>query len=315
MGLSADDIVDFLEGSFGAYQQGVESGGWSWNRNDLLTALADLESHGLVYKTKDDTYELAELGWLAGQGGVEVETIVRVVDTVGTLPPDTINDPTLLAVTQLTIELDNVFFPVTRSGHRKEYETWSSELQRQGVPDRVLSQLQRKVRQEEQVAMRVKRAAACLLWMSDIDLSETENILTKHGGRFDGTAGQTRTVASRTQDLLPTVARVCEVLHKDLTLSERISRLLARLEVGVPSAMVDVAMVLGSRLNRGDYRELLKGGLSNIDAIDGCADEKLEVHFGNDRLKVSDVRKAIVEYNSKDRTLAPKVPLIPDYEG
>lgn len=314
VGLSADDIVDFLEGSFGAYQQGVEAGGWRWNRNDLVAALVDLESHNLVHRTEDDLYELTELGWLAGQGGVEVETIIRVVDTVGALTPDAISDPTLLTVTQLTTELDNVFFPVNRKGHRKEYETWSSELRRQRVPDRVLSQLQRKVQQEEQAAMRAKRAAACLLWMSDIDLAETENILTKHGGRFDGTAGPTRSVASRTQDLLPTVARVCEILHKDLPLSERISRLLARLEVGAPSAMTDVTMVLGSRLNRGDYRELLKAGFSSIDAIDGCDDDKLEMLLGNDRRKVSEVRKAIVEYTSKDRTATPAVPLIPDYE-
>ena len=304
-----------MEGSFGAYQEGAESGGWEWNRDDLVAALTDLESHDLIRRTDDDSYQLTELGWLAGQGGVEVESIIRIVDIASSLTPDAISDPTLLAATQLTVELDNVFFPINRRGHRTERQTWMSELRRQGVQDVILRQLQRNIQEEEQVAVRAKRAVACLLWISDMKLADTESVLTKHGGRSDGTAGPTHSVTSRTQDLIPTVARVCEILHDDLSLSDRISRLLARLEVGAPNAMTDVAMVLGSRLSRGDYRDLLKAGLTSIETISDCGDEELSPHVGNDKRKIAEVRQAILDFESQERMSIPAVPLIPDYEG
>ena len=52
-------------------------------------------------------------------------------------------DPSLIAVTQLTVELDGVLFPINKASTQKEPVTWYSELQRQGIPNTVLMSLPR----------------------------------------------------------------------------------------------------------------------------------------------------------------------------
>src|SRR5690349_2378062 len=87
------------------------------------------------------------------------------------------------------------------------------------------------------------------------------HVRRQYGKTFDGVAGPLRSVASRTCDLLLAVTRVAELLHPGLDLSERCSRLLTRLEVGVPAAAVPLAAQAGTRLTRGDYLSLLRAGL------------------------------------------------------
>src|SRR5207249_8385282 len=91
-GLTSEDIIDFLEGSFGAYQQAQAAQNWKWDRGVLRAALQDLEQHKLVERGGDGGYELTKLGRLAGQGGVEVESITRLVEVLGPLDTGSIND-------------------------------------------------------------------------------------------------------------------------------------------------------------------------------------------------------------------------------
>jgi hypothetical protein len=117
--------------------------------------------------------------------------------------------------------------------------------------------------------MRAKKAAACLLWISDRSMTAIETALTQHGGAPDGAAGPVRAVASRTCDLLPAVARVATFLHPGLDLKDRVPRLLVRLELGIQPGTVEIAGHAGGRLTRGDYQELLKARLTTPEAING----------------------------------------------
>lgn len=47
-GATGEEIVGFLEASFGAFQAARAQAGWRWSPQDLLAALADLESHQLI---------------------------------------------------------------------------------------------------------------------------------------------------------------------------------------------------------------------------------------------------------------------------
>ncbi len=225
-GLTAEEIVNFLEESFGAFQQKQSRPQWAWDRARLTEALNSLRSNGLVEADGEGVYHLTALGRLAGEAGVEVESIIRLVGAFSTVMPESINDPTLIAATQLTVELDDMLFPINKRSTLKEPQTWAAEIQRQGVPHGILRAMQRFVREDNQATLRAKKAVACLLWITDRPLAEIEEILTQFGGKFDGAAGPVRGVRARTCDLLPTVARVAEVLHPGLNLSERVSRLL-----------------------------------------------------------------------------------------
>lgn len=313
--LSADDILDFLEGSFGAFQQMQMNQSWRWDRERLLNALHNLEAHRLIERDQAGGYHLTELGRLAGEGGVEVETITRLVEVLTPADPGSINDPTLLAATQLTVELDQVYFPINKKSTQKEPYQWANELERQNVAGSVLAGLRRSIVDQYQPTLRAKKAVACLLWITELPLAQIESMLTQFGGALDGASGPIRAVTARTCDLLPTVARVAELIHPSLSLEERWTRLLTRLEVGIPGDVVDLASFSGTRLSRGDYQQLLKAGLNTIEVIKISSDESLLTCLRNRQDKLVEVRRAVEAYEARAREQGEKTPVLPLYRS
>lgn len=313
-GLTADEIVAFMEESFGAFQRRQRQPEWSWDKTGLLEALHSLKTHQLVEASPQGRYRPTELGRFAGEAGVEVESVVRLVDAFRRVGPEQINDPALITATQLTAELDNVYFPVNKRGAAKEAQTWTSEIRFQGVPQGLIHALGLRVTETAQTARRAKKAAACLLWISDLPMTEIENRLTKHGGRFDGAAGPVLAARARTCDLLPTVCRVAEIVHPGLDLGGRAERLLTRLEVGVPPAAIDLATHAGSRLSRGDYRSLLEAGVCSIEALEKYPDEELLKLLSGSRSKLAAVRAAVKAYRNQEDERGAS-PILPPYES
>ena len=261
---------------------------------------------------------MTQLGYLAGEGGVDVESITRLVDALASADPNSINDPTLIAATQLTVELDQTLFPLNKKSTQKEPQTWAHELQLQGVAPSVMQALHRATMERHSGTLRAKKAVACLLWITDRPIAEIEQTLTQFGGAPDGAAGPIRAVSTRSCDLLPAVTRVAEILHPGLDLAERRARLLTRLEVGVPASAVDVASQVGSRLTRGDYHRLLRAGLCSIDAIEVASDEDILTCLDDGRRgleKLDELRRAVRAHREQERERAPGTPILPPYEG
>ncbi len=231
--ISADKIIDFLEASFGAFQLKQTSTEWKWDRSQLMNALQSLEQHGLACRDEGSDYQLAPLGQLAGEGGVEVESIIRLVDCLSPLNPAEINDPTLITAVQITVEMDDQLFPLNYRSKNKEPTFWLSELRHQQVPQATLVALQRSVVDEHTKTLRAKKAVACLLYIAGRDMAEIEALLTQFHYQKDA-AGAVRSVAGRTCDLLTTVCSVAQIIHPELDLEERRIRLLHRLNIGVP---------------------------------------------------------------------------------
>ncbi len=312
-GVSVEDVVDFLEGSFGAYRHTQTTGSPPWSHADLTRALTELQTHDLVASTDEGRFHLTSLGRFAGESGVEVESIVRLVAAFRGLQPEAITDPTLIAATQLTVELDDVFFPINRRSTQKEPQAWVAELRRQGVSPHVLRALGLRTRDRHEGTLRAKKATACLLWITDRPMVEIEHTLTQFGGAFGGAAGPIRAAKSRTCDLLPTVVHVAQTLHPECELDERCSRLLIRLETGIPGSAVEIASLAGSRLNRGDYHQLVKAGMCSPEAVLRATDDDLLVHLGGDAEKLVVLRNA-AEASREATESEPLVPILPPYE-
>ncbi|MBL8685720.1 MAG: DEAD/DEAH box helicase, partial [Myxococcales bacterium] len=113
-GIPAADVVDFLEGSFGAFQKRQAAENWTWDRDQFAAALADLERHRLVEPGVDGHYHLTELGRFAGSAGVQVESVIRLVEALTPLSAADLNAPALIVAAQLTVELDELTFPLNR---------------------------------------------------------------------------------------------------------------------------------------------------------------------------------------------------------
>lgn len=311
--LTAEEIVEFFEASFGAFQKGLLSNNWIWDRKQLNAALADLQTHEMVEKDASERYHLTALGRLAGESSVEVESVLRLVRALSGAAAEQITDPTLIAATQLTVELDQVLFPINKKSTNKEPQTWMSELSRQGIPAGVMRALQRNAQDQVQITLRTKKAVACLLWITGKPLSEIETTLTQFGGAFNGAAGPLRGLKSRTCDLLPVAVRVAEILYPGLDLTERQNKLLARLELGVPGKAVELARFAATQLSRADYQELLRAGLCTVNDADSATDSELLSCLGGDANKLAVIRNAVTAHREAEM-MTPSSPILSDYE-
>jgi helicase len=271
--MTAADLVAFLEGSFGAFQQRQRGGAWRWTEQALAVHVAELARHGLILADAQQRYELTPLGRLAGESGIAVGSILRIVDVLRRLPAATLDDHTLVALTQLTEELDDVYFPINRKSKRKEPAAWFGALQQHRVNPAVIHALQYNATLGHQPTLRAKKTTGCLLWMAGQGRQEIERILMQFD-RNQAAAGPLNGVVNRMLDILPTVIRVAEVLH-DADLSERESQLMLRLQFGLPAALVPIATALGSDLNRGQYLGLHGAGLTTAAAIKHAEPEQL----------------------------------------
>ena len=58
-------------------------------------------------------------------------SIIRLIDALRPVPGGQINTATLITATQLTVELDQVLFPINKRSSVQEANNWSTELRRQ----------------------------------------------------------------------------------------------------------------------------------------------------------------------------------------
>ncbi|WP_171521449.1 DEAD/DEAH box helicase [Ensifer canadensis] len=312
-GVSSDDIVSFLESSFGAFLAGRSLSGWRWSHDDLMRALTNLEGHRLIEKNSDGLYALAPLGRLAGESATEVGSIVRLVASLSSLSSSEITDPVLLTMVQNTVELDEVYFPINKKSIHKEPHTWPSLLGQQGIHWDVLRNLNTEAVDQHSATLRAKKAVASLLFVSGQPISEIEVTMGQHGGAFGGSAGPIRSVASRTADLIGVAAKVAEILHPQLDLADRVQRLTLRLTYGVPASSVDLAREAGATLTRGDYCALAESRLDAVASIEGATDAAILRAIGGDPEKVAIVREAAEMAVERKRKAAAPVPVMPQY--
>ena len=307
-GMTADDIVGFLEASFGSFIQRRRVSSWNSDNSALANSLRELSTHKVVESDNGGFYHLTPLGNLSGVSGIEVESIIRIVDGLAGLSSMAISDPTLLAACQLTAELDQVLFPINKKSSQKEPQAWFGQLRNQAVPESVLYALQRRVQTKYEPTLRAKKTVACLPWISGRSMAEIEDTLTQFGGRFDGAAGPMRSVRARTCDLLPTVAKVAELLNPGLDLSPRVHRLLMRLELGIPSDAVSLAIFTNDRLSRGDYLALSRAGLCDFAKIVTADDDPLLSKVGGHKNKLAELRKAVAQHEKVQQGIVASVP-------
>lgn len=313
-GMSADDISLFLEESFGSFQQKRQIQDWQFDRIQMSSMLDELEQHGLLERDEKGIYSLTRLGWVAGKSGLEVESILRVINALKPLQAAEISDPVLITVSQLTKELDVVSFPINRRSTEKEPQTWQRELRGQQIPQHILRSIYKNITDQTQATLRAKKAVACLLWMTDNPLLSIEATLTQFGGSLGGAAGAISSLTARTCDVISVVGDIARVLHPDLELGDRIEKILLRLEKGLPAKVFELAKYTSAFLIRGDYLRLIKANLFTLEAIEQAGDEKLLECIDGSSLKLKALRNASTKKKEADNDI-PLSPILPTYEG
>lgn len=279
VGLTETEVVAFLESSFGAFQR-TQCGSAASNRAAIRAAIGMLLEHGLVAR-EDERIRLTDLGRVAGESGVAVESVLRLAAAFRGATPGTLTDAAVLGAVQATVELDDTLIPLHPTS-QKERARWQGVLQDQGLPTNVVAVLRRTAKDDAAITTRAKRLAAVLLWIQGRDLRSLEESLLLHC-RGDDAAGAVRGIAERSRDIVPAAARVAALIGgDDVAFARRVESLLIRLEFGVPRELVPLARHAGALLLRGDYLALGRSGLASFEAIAVATDEALTHVLGSE---------------------------------
>jgi len=318
-GMTAEQIVEFLEASFGAFQQARSAGpAWRWDRGHLQRNLEALTSAGLLEADGEGRYGLTPLGALCGETGTEVASVLRVASCLGNVPAGQVTDPELLALAQLTEEADGVRMPFNKKSvksHHAEPVAWFGELANQGISRVTLSAFRFALTEPGQDVMRAKRTVACLLFAQESDMLRIEEVLTRFSGARDGIAGPVRQTTARTCDVLPMVARAAMLIHPGLDLGDRLERLLVRLDLGVAASVADIAGQARTALDRGDYQRLGAQALGEPEAIANATTDTLLALVGS-LDKVAVVRQAADRVAAaRARRMIDAKPVLESYVG
>lgn len=311
-GMSREDVIAFLEGSFAAFQQRQEALQWQWSQENIEHAITQLMQHQLIEHRSDSTLHLTEVGHFAGQCGIEVESILRMMDIFRAVPIEGVNDLALITATQATVELDEMYFPINKKSIHKEPNAWFGELHRQGVPIQVASGLSIASNQMHPPVIRAKRAVACLMWVMNLPMTEIEQRLMQFSPGREA-AGEVRGVTARTADILPAVARIAQFVHPTLDLDDQVERLLARLQLGIDATSVDLAFLMKTALTRAEYKQFQMAGLHTLDDIEQASDQTLLPCVNNSKAMVQRIRDSVAQ--AKQNGDEDSLPAIPFYQS
>jgi replicative superfamily II helicase len=269
--MTQEDILEFIESSFAAYQLNYRVGAALWSREQLSEAVAQLSQHRLV-REEPDGYQLTELGRVAGEAGVEVKSVLRLVEALSGIGQADFTVATCVAAAQVTEEVDNVLFPIHKKS-RQEQSRWQAAVRQQRITDQTMRTLQSTAVDEAHYTLRCKKIASTLMWIQGTELMNIEQSLLRHLPA-ENAAGPIRAVAERTRDLIPVVARVGEILIGK-SLGSLIDNLVVRLELGIPAGAVPLGQILHRFLERADYLALARANLLTPEAIKAASEEEL----------------------------------------
>lgn len=306
-GVEAELLVSFLESSFGAFQQRQINPAWNWGRDSILATLQELLRHQLIETINGDGYRLTDLGRFAGEGGVFVDSIIRLVALlrpVGTA----LNSTTLITASQVTRELDDVYLPFAKKAKNTEHRRWPQELAYQHVAPQVQNMLSIGGTDHLAGPVRAKKAMACLLYASSTPLSDIERHLMQHQ-LGEGAAGAVRALADRTRDLIPAVTRVFFFLHPDVAIGDVAERTMVRLELGLPVELVELGLIFGAALTRAQYLRLLERGITAPEQFKATESTVLIEDLGIAEAQIAELHTLLQTYRSQQNdTITPLLP-------
>jgi ATP-dependent DNA helicase len=294
---AVEDLVGILASSLAAHQVRLRQNVDVFRPDQITTAITELQRFGFLELMGDNRTKLSALGALVAGSTLSVESAIRVTSALRRVRPDQFNRATVLAVAQVTEELDDTRLTVNARGVQRELSTFIGQLQAQRIAGAVIDALSESATDRIALAARAKKSIACLLWIRGVPLAQIEESVMQH--YFDRNAsGPIRAVVSRTHDVLDTVVAIAAELHPTADLADLAELLPVQLELGVPVESARLALA-GADLQRDDYRRLQAAGLTAPEAIVQADDSTLLTLLRNNRSSLESLRDAAVSLQQK----------------
>jgi len=254
------DVVRLLVNTYGGYLEVRRSPAW---RGDMERRLDQLLGRmiqlGLVDQA-GDRVSLTLLGSACGNSSLSFDAAMRLVELVRSLPQDRVNAMTLMAVMQALPEEELGYTPLLKRGTR-EAARGIQAGDRFGME--IVPVLQRFAHDLYEYYARCKRAAILYDWISGRSLEDIERdySTTPYAGRIEH--GDIRRFADSTRFHLRSASEILSILLVGHDPQEEIDAILKRLEVGIPSELLDL-LKLPLPLTRGEYLALGAGSVVTV---------------------------------------------------
>jgi helicase len=276
-GFNEQELIDFIQSTFAAHQHGQVL-----NAASISEALARLLGAGLIDRF-DDRYRLTELGKVAGELGIQVESVVRIARALRGLVGSQMTDSVILAAAQISAELDDIPFPVHKKSI-KERARWRGAIQQQRLPASVVRELGST--DDAGWTARCKRLSSVLMWIEGVELSRMEASLLLHLPG-ENAARPIRASAERTRDLIGVVFRIGALAASDGNSPiADIDDLATRLEIGIPADILWLAKEAKRGLERGDHLALRRNHVASAQDLRTLSDDALlQIIESNARIK------------------------------
>lgn len=293
--VAVDDVIDILANSLGAHQARLDGVGDPFDAATLGNVVRELQVAGFLEAATPEQTKLTSLGELVAASMLTVGSAIRVADGLRRVPTPQLNLPTLLAIAQISAELDETRLTVNAKGVIKELSTFLNGLRSRGVASSALDALSIGAPNRVAVAARAKKCMAALLWVNGVPVSQIETYVMQHY-RDRNASGPIAQVVARTRDVIETVLDMATEIHPTLVLDAERANLPLRLELGIPHSCVELARA-GADLRRDDYRALNDAGLLNEGAasLDDVSDEDLLGLLGGNRDGLVRLRQAYAD--------------------
>lgn len=280
--VTEDDVIGFLDSSLAALQA-REGGNQQWTPDELRHGFDQLVNARLI-EADADGYRLTALGRFAGESGVHVDSIIRLSSALSGVDISAIKSTTLIAAAQLTVEVDDMYFPVSGRKNNPELQIWTGTLAQQQIDRVLLRAIQMTSPNTARLTARAKKAVSAIYLVNGIEMSVLEANLNQHVWNRPAMAGVVRAVADRTRDLLPAVGAVLAELYPDNAseVQTLIGRTITRLEFGIPPELIDLAQ-LDLDLNRQQLLALKNAGLTDLQDVVDADTESVSKVIGGTR--------------------------------
>jgi replicative superfamily II helicase len=292
------DVTGILANSLAAHQARLAGRPDAFNPADIANTIAELTSAGLLETVPADRTRPSGLGRLVADSVLTVRSAIRVASALHQMTPQALNRTTLLALAQVTTELDETRLNVNTRGVNKEWQTFASTLTSNRVAPAAIYAMQNAPNQTV-AAARAKKAVACMFWVSGVSMSEIERFVMRHYFNKDASAA-IRQVVSRTQDVISTVVAMALEVHPTADISAFAQLLPSQLDLGVPGPAAALA-VAGADLRRADYVRLSHAELGTFESVLAAADAMLLPLIRNSAARLTTLRAAAQKLNDDAR--------------
>jgi hypothetical protein len=222
-------------------------------------------------------YALSDVGKVCGLMGLRKESARRLLAIIDAMiaAGERIDDGELVALAQLTVELDEVYVPLAPGEARNWVRAPDPWLENR----RTLAEALRADPDERLAGSRLKRFRGIRLWMRG---EPKQQIEAAYDGRPNIPAfGTVRRVADRTADLITPVAGLVTARQPERRgeLRGLVSELHWRLDLGAPGAAVGL-LRLNHGLSRHQASELTRQGIVDEDQLRLALEQDNQAVFG-----------------------------------